>query len=76
MKLVAKWAIDKLTIILEIKSCFSKSYTWSVAQSGGKLFNTSVSEISLISPTSKKQTIIYKNINSMGTKSSLYDSRI
>ena len=54
MKLVAKWAIDKLTIIPEIKACTSKPCTWSVPQSRGKLFKSPILEILLISPASKK----------------------
>ena len=54
MKLVAKWAIDKLTKIPEIKTCTSKPCTWSVPQSRGKLFTSPISEISLISLAPKK----------------------
>ena len=54
MKLVAKWAIDKLTKIPELKACTSKPCTWPVPQSRGKLFKSPISEISLISPASKK----------------------
>ena len=76
MKLVAKWAIDKLTIIPEIKACTSKPCTWSVPQSRGKLFKSPISEISLISPASKKQKTIDENATPKGIKSSLYDARI
>ena len=55
VKLVAKWAINKLTKIPEIKACTLKSCTRSVPQSRGKLFKSPISEISLISPASKKQ---------------------
>ena len=71
MKLVAKWAIEKFTKIPEIKSC-----TWSFLQSRGKLFKSPISEISLISPTSKKQKIIDENATPKGTKWSLYDACI
>ena len=54
MTLVAKWGIDKLTKIPETKACTSKSCTWSVPQSRRKLFKSPISEISLISPSSKK----------------------
>ena len=36
MKLVAKWAIDKLIKIQQIKPCTSESCTWSVPQSREK----------------------------------------
>ena len=40
MKLVAKWAIDKLNKIPEIKACNSKPCTWSVPQSRVTLFKS------------------------------------
>ena len=76
MKLVTKWAIDKLTKIPEIKACTSKPCTWSVPQSRGKLFKSPISEISLISPASKKQKTTDENATTKGIKSSLYDARI
>ena len=55
MKLVAKWKIDKITKIPDIKACTSTPFTWSVPQSRDKLFKSPISEISLISPASKKK---------------------
>ena len=75
MKLVAKWAIDKLTKIPEIKACFSKPCTWSVPQSRQKLFKSPISEISLRSPASEKQKTIDENTTPKGIKSSFYDAR-
>ena len=60
MKLVAKWAIDKLTKIPEIKACNSRPCTWSVPQSRGKLFKSLISEILLISPASKSKKPLIK----------------
>ena len=74
MKLLAKRTIHKLTKIPEIKACTSKPCTWSVPQSRGKLFKSTVSEISLISPASKKT--IDENATPKGIKSSLYDARV
>ena len=74
MKLVAKWAIDKFAKIAEIKACTSKP--WSVPQSRGKSFKSPISEISLISPASKKQKTTDENATIKGIKSSLYDARI
>ena len=76
MKLVPKWAIDKLTIIREIKACTSKPCTWPVPQGRGKLFKSPISEISLISPVLKKQETIDENAAPKGIKLSLYDARI
>ena len=47
MKLVAKWVIDKLTKIPEIKAYTLKPFTLSVPQIRGKLFKSPISEISL-----------------------------
>ena len=74
MKLVAKWAIDKFAKIAEIKACTSKP--WSVPQSRGKSFKSPISEISLISPASKKQITIDENTTSKVIRSFLYDARI
>ena len=74
MKLLAKRTIHKLTKIPEIKACTSKPCTWSVPQSRGKLFKSTISEISLISPASKKT--IDENATPKGIKSSLYDARV
>ena len=76
MKLVAKWAIDKLTKIPEIKACTSKPCTWSVPQSRGELFKSPISGILLISPASNKQKTRDENATPKGIKSSLYDTRI
>ena len=76
MKLVEKWTIDELTKIQEIKACNSKLCTWSLPQSRGKLFKHPISEISLISPASKKQKTIDENATPKGIKSSLYDACI
>ena len=62
MKLVAKWAIDKFTKIPEMKACTSKPCSWSVPQSRGKLFKSPISEISLMSPASKKQKTVMKTL--------------
>ena len=70
MKLVAKWAIDKLTKIPEIKACTSKPCTWSVPQNRGKLFKSPISEISLISPASNKRKTVDENTTPKGIKSS------
>ena len=58
------------------KSCTSKPCNWSVPQSRGKLFKSTISEISLISPASKTQKSIDKNATSKGIKPSLYDACI
>ena len=63
-------------VIPEIKACTSKTCTWSVPQSRWKLFKSPISEISLISPASKKQKTIDKSATPKGIKSSLYDIRM
>ena len=72
MKLAAKWATMHFKM-LHFKPCTSKSCTWSVPQSRGKL---PISEISLLSPASKKQKTIDENTTLKGIKSSSYDARI
>ena len=74
MKLVAKWAINKLIKIQQIKPCTSESCTWSVSQSREKWSKSPISEISLISRALKKQKS--KTSTLKGIKSSLYDARI
>ena len=59
-----------------MKACTSKPCTWSVPQSRGKLFKSPISEISLISPASKKQKTSDENATPKGIKSSLYDGLI
>ena len=68
MKLVAEWAIGKLTKIPEMKACTSKPCTWSVLQRRGTLIKSPISEILLISAASKKQKTSDENATPKGIK--------
>ena len=54
MKLVAKWVIDRLSIVPEDKACTSKPCIWSVPQAKGRTDKIPLMDIQFVSPDSKK----------------------
>ena len=60
-KVIAKWVIDRVTIIPQQRACTSKPCVWSVPQSRGRLENHSITDLEIKSPPSKKSKAVKVN---------------
>ena len=68
-KVIAKWVIDRVTIIPQQRTCTSKPYVWSVPQSRGRLEKHSVNELEIKSPPNKKSKVSESNSTQQGINS-------
>ena len=57
-KVIAKWVIDRATIIPQQRACTSKPCVWSVPQSRGRLEKHSITDLEITSPPSKKSKVV------------------
>ena len=57
-KVIAKWVIDRVTIIPQQRACTSKPCVWSVPQSRGRLEKHSITDLEITSPPSKKSKVV------------------
>ena len=74
MKLVAKWVIEKLKTVPNIKACTSRTCAWSIPQSRKRFDKTPISDLQIISPQIKKKNFLKRKLSSFATiKSSLHD---
>ena len=60
-KVIAKWVIDRATIIPQQRACTSKPCVWSVPQSRGRLEKHSINNLEIKSPPSKKSKVSESN---------------
>ena len=60
-KVIAKWVIDRATIIPQQRTCTSKPCIWSVPQSRGRLEKHSINSLEIKSPPSKKSKVSESN---------------
>ena len=72
-KLVAKWAIEKLSHVPAPVACTSRPCTWSVVQSRGRVVKSAVADLTISTPKRNKEDDKIKK--SKGIKSTLYDAR-
>ena len=71
-KVIAKWVVDRVTIILEQRACTSKPCAWSLLQSKGCLEKHSINDLEIKSPPSKKSKISESNSTKQEITSTLY----
>ena len=71
-KLIAKWVIDRATVIPQQKTYTSKPCVWSVPQSRGRLDKHSINDLEIKSPPSKKSKGIESISTKQGINSTLY----
>ena len=71
-KVIAKWVIDRVTIIPQQRACTSKPCVWSVPQSRGRLEKHSINDLEIKSPPSKKSKVSESNSTKQGINSTLY----
>ena len=57
-KVIAKWVIDRATIIPQQRACTSKPCVWSVPQSRGRLEKHSITDLEITSPPSKNSKVV------------------
>ena len=73
-KVVAKWALEKVTHIPTPTACTSRPCIWSVVQSRGRVVKSAVADLTISAP--KQIKLDDKTMTkSKGIKSTLYDAR-
>ena len=81
MKLLAKWVVDRLSMVPEAKACTSKPCLWNVPQARDQIEKISVMDLKIKSPTATKQKKGSDEIDNRvlketkGIVSSLYEPR-
>ena len=68
-KVIAKWVIDRVTIITQQRAYTSKPCVWSVPQSRGRLEKYSINELEIKSPPNKKSKVSECNSTQQGLNS-------
>ena len=74
-KLLAKWAIEKVSYVPTPVACTSRPCTWSVVQSRGRVVKPAIADLTITAPKrqNKEETTTSKKLK--GIKSTLYDAR-